>query len=248
MKFIFKNKIIFFLSISLSVIFSQKSIAIVTKKTGNVDYKYYLNKSISSDINFGSELFNNDLIRTGKDGFVKFSYLDDGTTIKIHNDSELYIRGQINQSSISKRINMSNGLLKLDVSKQNDDEFKVITPTSVASVKGTSFILESDIDGDKFYGFEGIVEVLNKESNQIVKLSKNLKVMSLSDGNINSEIITESDSELLNVFTEYEEEIEEDPAQDIPDNEGSAPSIKELKIKVYSPDGEEKTIIIKYNE
>tara|TARA_B100001540_G_scaffold316643_2_gene347068 strand:- start:2515 stop:3261 length:747 start_codon:yes stop_codon:yes gene_type:complete len=248
MKFIFKNKIIFFLSISLSVIFSQKSIAIVTKKTGNVDYKYYLNKSFSSDINFGSELFNNDLIRTGKDGFVKFSYLDDGTTIKIHNDSELYIRGQINQNSISKRINMTNGLLKLDVSKQNDDEFKVITPTSVASVKGTSFILESDSDGDKFYGFEGIVEVLNKESNQIVKLSKNLKVMSLSDGNINSEIITENDSELLNVFIEYEEEIEEDPAQDIPDNEGSSPSTKELKIKVYSPEGEEKTIIIKYNE
>ena len=45
MKFIFKNKIIFFLIISLSVNFSQKSIAIVTKKTGNVDYKYYLNKS-----------------------------------------------------------------------------------------------------------------------------------------------------------------------------------------------------------
>ena len=84
---------------------------------------------------------------------------------------------------------MSNGLLKLDVSKQNNDEFKVITPTSVASVKGTSFILESNTDGDKFYGFEGMVEVLNKESNKIIKLSKNLKVTSLPDGNINSEII-----------------------------------------------------------
>ena len=246
MKFIYKNKITILLSIFLSIAFSQKSIAIVTKKTGNVDYKFYLNKSFSNEINFGSELFNNDLIRTGKDGFVKFSYLDDGTTIKIHNDSELYIRGQINQGTISKRINMSNGLLKLDVSKQNDDEFKVITPTSVASVKGTSFILESNENGDKFFGFKGIVEVLNKESNQIVKLSKNLKVMSLSDGNINSEIITESDSELLNVFIEYEEDIEEEPPVD--NQEGDSSSIKELKIKVYSPEGEEKTIIIKYKE
>ena len=63
MKFIFKNKIIFFLSISLSVIFSQKSIAIVTKKTGNVDYKYYLNKSFSSDINFFSSPSLCDLLR-----------------------------------------------------------------------------------------------------------------------------------------------------------------------------------------
>ena len=85
---------------------------------------------------------------------------------------------------------MSNGLLKLDVSKQNDDEFMVITPTSVASVKGTSFILKSNEDGDSFFGYEGTFEIRNKESNQIVKLSKNLKVISNNDGSINSQIVT----------------------------------------------------------
>mgnify|MGYP000122563711 CR=1 FL=1 len=233
------------LFVIISNIFSQKSLAIVTKKTGEVDYKYYLNNDFSNNINFGSELFNNDMIKTGKDGFLKFSYLDDGTTIKIHHDSELYIRGQINQNSISKRINMSNGLLKLDVSKQNEDEFKVITPTSVASVKGTSFVLESDEDGDKFYGFEGIVEVKNKESNQIIKLSRNLKVVSLPDGNINSEVITQDDNQVLNTFSVFDEEVEEEL---IPEENIDSQSTKELKIKVYSPTGEEKIIIIKYNE
>ena len=238
-------KINFLLVIFSTIVLCQKSLAIVTKSNGDIQYKYYLNEDFANKLNFGTELFNNDLIKTGTDGFVKFSYLDDGTTIKIHHDSELYVRGQINQNSISKRINMSNGLLKLDVSKQNNDEFKVITPTSVASVKGTSFILESDTDGDKFYGFEGIVEVLNKESNQIIRLSKNLKVTSLPDGNINSEIITDNDTELLNTFIEYEEEIEE---EFVPEEEQETQSTKELKIKVYSPSGEEKIIIIKYNE
>ena len=246
MKILFyKARIIFLIILFASFVFCEQSLAIVTKKTGEVDYKYYLNKDFTSELNFGAELFNNDLVRTGKDGFLKFAYLDDGTTIKIHHNSELYIRGQINENSISKRINMSNGLLKLDVSKQNYDEFKVITPTSVASVKGTSFVLESDDDGDKFYGFEGVVEIKNKESNQIIKLSRNLKVISLPDGNINSEIITQNDTQILNTFSEVDQEVEE---EFIPEQEESNQSIKELKIKVYSPSGEEKVIIIKYNE
>ena len=141
---------------------------------------------------------------------------------------------------------MSNGILKLDVSKQTEDEFKIITPTSVASVKGTSFILEISEEGDNFYGFEGVVEVLNKESNQIVNLSKNFKVISSVDGNINSEIITDNDTELVDSFIIFEEEAELD--QDSIDEINNIESTKELRIKVYNSDGSEKIIIIKYNE
>ena len=194
--------------ILFSFLFSEQSLAIVTKSNGNVAYKNYLKKEFINTLNAGSELFNNDLVRTGSDGFVKFTYLDDGTTIKINKDSELYIRGQVSNKNINKRINMSNGLIKLDVSKQNQDEFVIITPTSVASVKGTSFILDSKEDGDNFYGYEGVVEVLNKESNQVVKLSKNLKIISKPDGMINSEIITQQDVSILDSFVELEEDVE----------------------------------------
>ena len=184
---IIKYKFLFSV-IFISFLINKETLAIVTKSTGDVKYKSYLSDEFSNELKMGSQLFNNDFIITDSDGFVKFSYLDDGTTIKIHHDSELYVRGQVNKKSISKRINMSNGLLKLDVSKQNDDEFMVITPTSVASVKGTSFILKSNEDGDSFFGYEGTVEIRNKESNQIVKLSKNLKVISNNDGSINSQL------------------------------------------------------------
>ena len=144
--------------IFISFLINKETLAIVTKSTGDVKYKSYLSDEFSNELKMGSQLFNNDLIITDSDGFVKFSYLDDGTTIKIHHDSELYVRGQVNKKSISKRINMSNGLLKLDVSKQNDDEFMVITPTSVASVKGTSFILKSNEDGDSFLVMKGLLK------------------------------------------------------------------------------------------
>ena len=244
MSLFIKNYIYFFILFSFS--FTQVGLAIVTKSSGDVEYKYYLHTDFTSSIKPGTQLFNNDLIRTGSDGFVKFSYLDDGTTIKVHGDTELYVGGQINNQNISKRINMTNGILKLDVSKQNDNEFKIITPTSVASVKGTSFILETSDEGDKFYGFEGIVEILNKESNQIINLSKNLKVLSSIDGNIISEIITVDDTELLDSFIIFEEESNLD--QDSIDEINNIESTKELRIKVYNSDGSEKIIIIKYNE
>ena len=237
--------------ILFAFLFSEQSLAIVTKSNGNVSYKNYLKKEFINTLNAGSELFNNDLVRTGSDGFVKFTYLDDGTTIKINKDSELYIRGQVSNKNINKRINMSNGLIKLDVSKQNQDEFVIITPTSVASVKGTSFILDSKEDGDNFYGYEGVVEVLNKESNQVVKLSKNLKIISKPDGMINSEIITQQDVSILDSFVELEEDVEIEQQQnesDDPETDDDSPKSNELRIKVLTPSGEEKTIIIKYNE
>tara|TARA_B100002052_G_scaffold98346_1_gene90867 strand:+ start:301 stop:1029 length:729 start_codon:yes stop_codon:yes gene_type:complete len=238
-----KNKFIF-LILFFTFSFSEESIAITTKSIGTVDYKKYSNDK-SEKLKMGSELFNDDYIKTGKDGFVKFSYLDDGTTIKIHNNTEIYVRGKSDNKIINKRLNISNGTLKLDVSKQKEDEFTIVTPTSVASVKGTKFIIESNIDfGDKFYGFEGIVEIINKESNKLIKLSRNLKVSSSPNGDLISEIITPSDMDIIN---EIESTIDEIIIDDV-DDSSLSPEVRELIILVKSPTGEQKEIIIKYTE
>jgi len=239
-----KKNTFIFLMLFITTSFTKESIAITTKSIGTVDYKKYSN-SKSEKLKMGSELFNDDYIRTGKDGFVKFSYLDDGTTIKIHNNTEVYVRGKADNKIINKRLNISNGTLKLDVSKQKEDEFTIVTPTSVASVKGTKFIIESNIDfGDKFYGFEGIVEIINKESNKLIKLSRNLKVSSSPNGDIISEIITPADMDIIN---EIESSVDEIIIDDVEDSSLS-PEVRELKIIVKSPTGEEKEIIIKYTE
>ena len=237
------NKFIF-LILFFAFSFSEESIAITTKSIGTVDYKKYSNDK-SEKLKMGFELFNDDYIKTGKDGFVKFSYLDDGTTIKIHNNTEVYVRGKSDNKIINKRLNISNGTLKLDVSKQKEDEFTIVTPTSVASVKGTKFIIESNIDfGDKFYGFEGIVEIINKESNKLIKLSRNLKVSSSPNGDIVSEIITPADMDIIN---EIESSVDEIIIDDV-DDSSLSPEVRELIILVKSPTGEQKEIIIKYTE
>ena len=238
----------YFYFLFVAFIYSEQSIAVVTKSKGDVQYK----KNSETDFKtllVGSELFNDDYIKTGVDGYVKFSYLDDGTTIKVHKNSELYVVGKSENKLINKRLNIGNGLIKMDVSKQKEEEFKIVTPTSVASVKGTSFILDSNLDfGDKFYGFEGIVEIVNKESNKIIRLSRNLKVVSQPDGQITSEIMTPLD---INAINEIQTSINEDVLdeniiddEDIDTNQNQ----KEIKIKVVSPTGEEKEIIIKYSE
>ena len=244
---IFKHSFIMMMMFSfINVLYPEESIAITTKSSGNVKYKKYSEPHVKKNLIIGSELFNDDYIKTGKDGYVKFSYLDDGSTIKIHNNTEIYIRGQSENKVINKRLNLSNGILKLDVSKQKEDEFTIITPTSVASVKGTKFILESNPDfGDKFYGFEGIVEIINKESNKLIRLSRNLKVISTPDGVINSEIITPLDMEIIN---EIESSIDESILEEEIDGSGQDDVINEVIIIVKSPSGEEKEIIVKYRE
>lgn len=250
----------------INLMFGIESMAIVTKSIGGVDYRKHTEQTFLSKLDLGSELYNDDLIKTKSNGFVKFSYLDDGTTIKIHKNSEVYVRGDIDKATISKQINISNGVFNFDIAKQDNEEFTIITPTSVASVKGTKFILTTSSDGmDEFYGFEGIVEVLNIESNTTLRLSRNLKITSLPTGEINSEIMTQSDYNITNEIQQTEEQL--DSEEIIPEDDDDSDSdsgtedsnldddqaeadtaVNEVRIIVRNSDGEEKVIIVRYND
>ena len=193
----------------LSAVFATESLAVVTKSLGNIEYTKFNTSKLIKELNLGSELFNDDYIQTKSNGFIKFSYLDDGTTIKMHKNSELFVRGNISDYLIQKRINISSGVYNFDISKQKDKAFTIITPTSVASVKGTKFLLISDSNGhDSFFGFDGVVEVLNKESNTTLRLSRNIKIISLPTGEINSEIMTQADYNVTNEYSQFEQEFD----------------------------------------
>ena len=171
--------IIFIFSCSL---FSSSSLAVVSKTKGNVKHKTKSDKELGS-AKMGMELFNNDFIQTGQNGFAKYVYLDDGTQIKVHNNSEVYIRGEVERRSIIKQLKVDEGTVKFDVKKQSVDEFTVITPTSVASVKGTSFWIDcSGNNGDQFFGESGSVVIRNRESGARKQLTKNTVANYLPDG------------------------------------------------------------------
>ena len=249
-----------FFSIILSFIIyfsflNAQEIAVVTKKNGIVKYKKDSSKIFKNRINIGMELYNNDLLITGKDGFVMFAYLDDGSLIKVYRDSEVYVTGDLKNKMIDKKIIIDDGFFKFDIKKQKKDEFKVVTPTSVASVKGTKFYINTSDEGDIFYGIDGIVEILNIESNKISKLSKLKKITSSIDGTILMGEINAEDISYLNQI-QQESGIKINEIESF-DNKGSElgmldinnlDAVKKISINFINPSGENKKLIVKFTQ
>ena len=185
--------IIFFFTLIFSVAFSNK-IAVATKVKGQVEIMAVGKKGFS-DLRPGTILSDGDKIRTGSSGFTAIIFIDDKSTLKVKDNSEVVITGKRTAASISKKINMDEGTIRATVKKQNTD-FVIQTPTSVASVKGTDFWLVSDPEtGDQIIGIEGIVGLVNNETGQEIDVSEGMSGLSTPDGNIG---LTETDLLRLN--------------------------------------------------
>ncbi len=233
------------LFISFSLVFSDSSLAVVSKAKGNVKHKKKTQKDLST-AKIGMELYNNDYIQTGQNGFAKYVYLDDGTQIKVHNNSEVYIRGEVERRSIIKQLKVDEGTVKFDVKKQSVDEFTVITPTSVASVKGTSFWIDCNGEnGDQFFGESGSVVIRNRESGEKKQLTKNKVANSLPDGSLRVREITPKELDML-------AKREADVGESRNNNEGDTQSgssaesnQNEIIIELEDASGNKKTITVK---
>tara|TARA_B100000575_G_C23041070_1_gene599194 strand:- start:276 stop:1013 length:738 start_codon:yes stop_codon:yes gene_type:complete len=242
------NKFILFSFIFIFSISLNDGIALITKSKGTIEYKKNDGTIIKDNLKKGTSLFNNDRIVTGSNGFAKYVYLDDGSIIKVHKNAEVYIYGAIDKRSIIKQINVSSGNVKFEVSKQGKDDFTVVTPTSVATVKGTDFWLESDEDdGDQFFGLSGLVNVQNVESNVILQLTRNTTILSQPDGSIDIKKTEVEDFKKLQKLElnageideiQYETSILEQIGEDLPEGE--------IKIQLDDGSGSLKEILIKY--
>ena len=198
------------------------------------------------------ELYNNDLLLTEENGFIMFAYLDDGSLIKIYKDSKVYVTGDLKNKIIDKKIIIDDGLLKFDIEKQKENEFKVVTPTSVASVKGTTFYVDINDQNDIFYGVDGTVEILNVESNEILILSKHKKITSSDNGTILSKEIDSKDLSYLKQI-QQESGIDVEEIENLDDDSGSGTlnesdlnTVQELVINLTNPSGENKKLLIKF--
>jgi len=248
---------VLFIYLFISFVFSSDSIGLVMKKKGKVSYTPYSNNEKTENLNISKTLFNQDLIETGKNGFTKFVYLDDGSAIKIHKNSEVYIQGDVRNRKIIKQVNISTGKLKLDVKNQLASEFKIITPTSVASIKGTRFWVDVDGEnGDLFYGLSGLVEITNNATGQTINLTENTTARSLPDGTLELKKTVSKELTKLEVLEEEAGEpvndmpqnnSEDDSGTIIDDNSIQGPgSVNEIIIKLKNSNSEEKSLIIKY--
>ena len=220
----YNKHIIFLFTFVFSVALPNK-IAVATKVKGPVEIMP-IGKKGFSDLEPGTILSDGDKIRTGPSGFTAIIFIDDKSTLKVKDNSEVVITGKRTAASISKKINMDEGTIRATVKKQNTD-FVIQTPTSVASVKGTDFWLVSDPEtGDQIIGIEGIVGLINNETGQEIDVSEGMSGLSTPDGNVG---LTETDPS----------SIPDDPSDEI-----EGPS--QVKIYLEGPNGEQKVMIIEY--
>ena len=193
-----KNITIIIISILYNIAFCNETLGLVTKTKGKVEYQKFSDKKFTTNIYKGLGLYGNDRIRTGDNGFSIYRYLDDASSIKILKNSDIRIEGRIKSRSIVKNVEINNGVLNFNIDNQADEYFTIVTPTSVATVKGTEFWLVCNgPEGDKFFGVEGEVEIKNIESGRIVMLTEDTQVLSTSNGNILSQNMSTQELEQI---------------------------------------------------
>jgi hypothetical protein len=184
--------VIIFLLILSTQAWSADKIALILKARGDTRLKRADGEKFKSNIKPGTSLFNEDHLKTGKDGYAVLVFLDDKSQIKIRENSEMMIAGTRTTEAISKRISMQFGTLKAEVSPQRKGEFVIATPTSVASVKGTVFWFISDpVMGDQIFGESGTVSLTNNKTGDVVVVGANETGTSTPDGNVGVEATPE---------------------------------------------------------
>ena len=211
-----------------SILFSSSKVAIAIKTKGDVSVIY---KGLNSEqvLKPGSPLSNQDKIKTGKNGYIALMYLDDKTVVKMLDNSDLTIMGDRSGNKINKSLDIKYGRVAANVKPQKGKEFRISTPTSVASVKGTEFAIQSDpSSGDSFTLIEGLIEVTNSVTGESTQVQEGETAISTPDGSLD---VAESTSDDLDGFEEANME----------------PPTQELRFEVEDENGNIKEILIKFN-
>ncbi len=221
-----KNLLVIILS-AVTVISASSKVAIAIKTKGDVSI-IHKGLNTAQALKPGSPLSDQDMIRTGKNGFVAIMYLDDKTVLKMLGNSDMTILGQRSGVKINKSIDIKYGRIAAAVTPQKGKEFMIATPTSVASVKGTELAIDSDPStGDSFTLIEGLIEVTNNLTGETTEVQQGETAVSTPEGSLEVNNTTQGD---LEGFEEADMQV----------------STQELRFEVEDENGNTKEIIIKF--
>ncbi len=157
--------------------FASGPIAIVLKARGPVTIKNARTGKLAK-ARRGSRLRNGDKIKTGRRGRVAIKFIDDASLVRIRPNSSCTINAKKEKNSVAKNVFVEVGTIFSRITKQRS-RFRVTTPTSVASVKGTQFWTVQKFNGGTLYfGEEGVVEISNDAGVALMKAGETSEVSS----------------------------------------------------------------------
>ena len=218
-------KKIFFTILICSFLVGGERIAVATKVIGSVEF--IRGKDFSKSLKKGHIIESGDILKTKKGGFAAIIFIDDKSALKVKENTELEILGNNKNQSIAKRISLINGTVRAQVENQKNKDFIVQTSVSVASVKGTDFWVISDKSkGDSIIGIEGVIQLANKISGEIIDIRKGITGLSSNNGKLES-------------FNTDPKTIPSDPSGDDTVNQ-------KIRIEFIDASGKKKILVIEY--
>ncbi len=211
----------------------ERPLAIVRRFKPNVELASIDKETIQLNLadNIGEQLFNGDTLSTDPQGYALVIFMDNSIA-KVKPQSQLIVKGneQPNSRNTTRRIDLDEGEIFLEVEAQGSGTFEVSTSRSLASVKGTRF-------GSTSLGYvwveEGQVDVTATNSGETVSLFQQMYAEVDETGNtIDSGTLTEDEiDDLQEGYDELDEDlIEKDLIIRFRDANGQ---IREVTIKVF---------------
>ncbi len=162
---------------------SAETIGRVIKANGDVLIKPIGSGTYSVNVKPGQAVSNGDAIRVGEASFAVVIFLDDKSVVKVRENTDF----QFVETSNTRSLIIEQGTTLHNVQKEGREKtYRVETPVSVASVKGTEFSAFHDaVAGvDKFVGKSGNFEVFNTISGMTVNVGPGQKAISNALGQL----------------------------------------------------------------
>ena len=150
---------------------AAEPIALISKLRGTVKHKMASDIKYRSKAELNTSILSYSQIQTKNKAFSKVVYLDDGTSISMYPDTEIIIKGTIENRMIFKQVDLFQGIIRMNVTNQTSKEFKLTTPYSELTCRECSFwIISHESNGDQFIKESGDALVLNSSIKRTRKL------------------------------------------------------------------------------
>ena len=171
--------LIFYLSKSITYC---NPIAEVSISAGNVLVKPLGENIFNKRVFNGYKLFNGDAIKIGGVGYAEVVFIDDKSILVIKKNTQF----QFVDTKNSRSLEIEFGTVLNKINKNDKIKyFRVVTPITVATIKGTEFAAIVDMSGvDQFICKEGSFDILNIVSSQSMFVNENQKAISNYSGNL----------------------------------------------------------------
>ncbi len=132
----------------------------------------------------GETLSSGERVKTGDKAtaIIKFK---DNSMLRVREKTEVLLGGSQQGKSFSKSTGVERGVIGFSIKKQQPgEEFRFSSPTSVASIRGTSGQFGVADSSDKLIVLDGLVRLTNKISLQYVDVSGGFTGISGRDGKV----------------------------------------------------------------